>query len=452
MACPRAPSRSASAGGRSGRRRWIEFGDQAGVEGHETVVVGVVRVLTQELEHTAVAVGGLAVIAALLLHHAEPVPTVMPRMPPHDVHLRVARQQRAGGSLGFVELVGLYEVDDGIGGVAQIFVVRVWHVGASEPGHHRGLERFGQLGTSNRRPAAWLSRCLWASASAACSTASSFDWQHFLYLLPLPQGQGSSRSARFATSRPGLAISVNTLRVGRTYPLYRDLLADATFHHLLLACDVDLAEAARAGRCLICGGALHSAQYPRKPRGRPKSLGCKLGPGTVSEHNQRFSFCCAVDGCRKRETPPSLRFLGRTVYLAATVVLVAIMRHGATTARVARLTAVIGVNRRTIERWRRWWRDHFTATPFWRIARATFMPPVDHDLLPTTLLERFAVMPGACLQRDGTDRLVALLRFIGPATALAPAVPLGGFGDGRQPPAQDARGDQSGMLITVGAP
>jgi len=35
-------------------------------------------------------------------------------------------------------------------------------------------------------------------------------------------------------------------------------------------------------------------------------------------------FCCAVDGCRSRATPPSLRFLGRKVYLAAIVVLVAI--------------------------------------------------------------------------------------------------------------------------------
>jgi hypothetical protein len=183
--------------------------------------------------------------------------------------------------------------------------------------------------------------------------------------------------------------------------LYQELLADATFHHLLLACDADLAEAARAGQCRRCRGVLHSAKYRRKPRGR---LCRRLPP----EHDQRFSFCCAIDGCRKRETPPSLRFLGRKVYLAAIVVLVAIMRHGATTARVARLTAVIGVDRRTIERWRRWWRDSFTATPFWQIARAAFMPPVEHDRLPATLLERFA--------GDDADRLIALLRFIGPLT------------------------------------
>ena len=109
-------------------------------------------------------------------------------------------------------------------------------------------------------------------------------------------------------------------------------------------------------------GVLHSARFPRKPRGRP----CRLGP----EHDQRFSFCCAVDGCRSRATPPSLRFLGRKVYLAAIVVLVSIMRHGMTKQRLQHLTEFVGVDRRTVERWRAWWRDSFTASPFWQIARA----------------------------------------------------------------------------------
>jgi hypothetical protein len=193
---------------------------------------------------------------------------------------------------------------------------------------------------------------------------------------------------------------VGTVKVGRTHPLYRDLLADATFHQLLLACDGDLADIARAGRCGLCGGTLHSACYPRKPRGRP----CRLGP----EHDRRFSFCCAVDGCRSRATPPSLRFLGRKVYLAAIVVLVATLRHGVTTARLECLSQAVGVDRRTVERWRAWWRESFTATRFWKVARATFMPPIDHERLPASFLERFT--------GDDTDRLIALLLFIGPVT------------------------------------
>jgi len=182
--------------------------------------------------------------------------------------------------------------------------------------------------------------------------------------------------------------------------LYRDLLADTRFHQLLLAFDADLAGAARAGRCALCGGTLHSACYPRKPRGRP----CRLGP----EHDRRFSFCCAVDGCRSRATPPSLRFLGRKVYLAAIVVLVAILRHGVTASRMERLSQAVGVDRRTVARWRRWWREGFTATRFWQLARARLMPPVDREHLPASLLDRFT--------GDDTDRLIALLRFIGPVT------------------------------------
>jgi len=181
--------------------------------------------------------------------------------------------------------------------------------------------------------------------------------------------------------------------------LYAALLADARFHDLLLAADRDLAETCRTEGC-PCGGPRHMARYDRKPRGRP----CRLGP----EHDQRFSFCCAVDGCRSRATPPSLRFLGRRVYVATVVVLIAVLRDGVSDARLTRLSAVVPGDRRTIARWRRWWRDAFPATPFWRAARAAFMPPVDGTRLPAALIDRFG--------GDAQDRLVALLRFLRPIT------------------------------------
>jgi len=184
------------------------------------------------------------------------------------------------------------------------------------------------------------------------------------------------------------------------HSLYSTLLADATFHELLLVFDQDIAISARQEPCLLCRGVLHSARYRRKPRGRPAGLG--------EEHDWRFSFCCARDGCRTRRTPPSFRFLGRKVYLAAMVVLIAIMREGATAARMRQLYALVGVSRRTVERWRRWWRDTFTASPFWQIGRATFMPPVDQDRLPASLIERFT--------GSDAERLIALLRFIAPIT------------------------------------
>jgi len=186
--------------------------------------------------------------------------------------------------------------------------------------------------------------------------------------------------------------------------VYATLLADVQFHELLLAIDRDIAETARAGGCEHCGGTLHSARYPRKPRGRPRIVACQLG----REHDLRFSFCCAAESCRSRETPASVRFLGRRVYIAAIVVLIAILQHGATGPRMERLSQVIVVDRRTVERWRRWWRGAFTATRFWQTARARFMPVIVHGQLPASLLDRF--------EGDDADRLVAALRFLGPLT------------------------------------
>lgn len=186
--------------------------------------------------------------------------------------------------------------------------------------------------------------------------------------------------------------------------MYQALLADAKFHQLLLAFDGDLADAARAARCVRCCSVLHSAGFPRKPRGRPGLGRLALG----KEHCWRFSFCCAGRDCRKRKTPASFRFLGRKVYLAAMVVLIATMRDGATAARVQKLSKLFGVSRHTVSRWRKWWLSSFTASPFWRAERAAFMPPIDTQRLPASLVERFA--------GGVREQLIALLRFLGPIT------------------------------------
>lgn len=184
------------------------------------------------------------------------------------------------------------------------------------------------------------------------------------------------------------------------------VLGDARFHELLLRFDQDLAAAVRAGGCARCRAVLHSARYARKPRGVPAGLG--------QEYCQCLSLCCARDGCRQRATPPSLRFLGRKVYLGALVVLISAMRCGPTPARIAQLQELIGVSRRTILRWRQWWRCIFTQSLFWRAACGTFMPPVESADLPASLLERFA--------GDAAERLIALLRFLAPITRGATAV------------------------------
>ena len=178
------------------------------------------------------------------------------------------------------------------------------------------------------------------------------------------------------------------------------ILEDSRLYVFLLRCDDDLAAVARGTGC-SCGGALHSARYGRKPRGwvvaQPEG------------YDRRHSFCCAEDGCRKRTTPPSVRFLGPKVYLGAVVALVTALRHGANARRAAELGRAIGASRRTLARWRRWWREIFTATPFWRAARAMWVPAVSPATLPASLLERF-------VEDEAWMRLFRLLDFVRPVT------------------------------------
>jgi hypothetical protein len=182
--------------------------------------------------------------------------------------------------------------------------------------------------------------------------------------------------------------------------LYQALLADRNFHELLLQFDRDMAEAARCEGCR-CGGVLHSARYERKARGLPAGLDRKA-------YCWRFSYCCAVDGCRQRTTPPSLRFLGRRVYLGTMVVLISAMLHGPTPRRLQRLSEPFAVTRRTVDRWRKWWRTAFIESRFWQAARAQFVLPIAHERLPASLLERFA--------GGGAEQVLGLLRFLGPIT------------------------------------
>lgn len=180
--------------------------------------------------------------------------------------------------------------------------------------------------------------------------------------------------------------------------MYQTLLADSSLYTFLFKLDEDIAAGCRKTGC-PCSGSLHSAQYPRKPRGLP--------PGLEDKYNSRFSFCCAREGCRRRSTPASFRFLGRKVFVAAIVVLVSALRHGATPKRVAMLRELTGASRRTVERWRQWWQDGFVRSPFWKAVRGRLKTPVDRKTLPLSLLNVFSG------QEEKTG-LISLLRLLLP--------------------------------------
>jgi len=188
--------------------------------------------------------------------------------------------------------------------------------------------------------------------------------------------------------------------------LWQKLLQDSSFYLALLLFDRDLAEEYRQKGC-PCGGRLHRASYARKPRGGPSGL--------PEGFCIRESFCCSRDGCRRRLTPPSLRFLGRKVYLGAVVMLVTAMVHGVTDKRAKTMRELYGVSRRSLSRWRKWWRESFVGSDLWTLLRGRFVPPVDELLLPSSLLERIET-------RTASERVLATLRLLLPMTAGARCV------------------------------
>jgi hypothetical protein len=174
----------------------------------------------------------------------------------------------------------------------------------------------------------------------------------------------------------------------------------------LVEFDQKIAAAVAAEGCRHCGGPLHQGNYERKPRG-----GRIAGAG--EGFTLRHSLCCGREGCRKRALPPSLRFLGRRVYLEAVVLLASAQAMVVTALRQVR--AKTGVPARTLRRWRSWWTEAFPRSPAWAELRARFAPPPpDEAKLPRSLLDRLAVALGDA--PAASDVLVLAARWLSPVT------------------------------------
>jgi hypothetical protein len=185
------------------------------------------------------------------------------------------------------------------------------------------------------------------------------------------------------------------------------------FFAMLEKLDEKIAAKVAAGGCQYCDGPLHQGNYQRKPRG-----------GTIGaageEFTRRHSLCCGRRGCRKRALPPSLRFLGRRVYLEVVVVLASVMVQVMATARAAEEAS--GVPLRTLRRWGSWWREVFPKLPTWAELRARFVPPPpDEAQLPWSLLARLGGQGHRPDHKDdgGADASSLLLcgRYLAPATS-----------------------------------
>jgi len=116
------------------------------------------------------------------------------------------------------------------------------------------------------------------------------------------------------------------------------------------------------------------------PKGVPK--------GTHSDYPIRFSYCCGSDGCRKRFTPPSMRFLSRKVYASVIIFLVFLLKSKTDELKVEELNLLLGTSLsvETVRRLRNFWVKEVSQSHTWK--RAAFSH-VMAQTLPVSLLAQF---------------------------------------------------------------
>jgi hypothetical protein len=165
------------------------------------------------------------------------------------------------------------------------------------------------------------------------------------------------------------------------------------FFEGLMAIDEAIVERAAEEPCRDCGGPLYRGDHPRKPRG-----GLLARAGEV--FGRRFNLCCGREGCRRRAMPPSVRFLGRRVYLGAVVVVASAV--GLTMVAASAGVRATGVPARTTRRWLRWWRGPFTTSRAFVELSARLVPAPERRRLPVSLLERLT-----------GERLVPVAKLLG---------------------------------------
>jgi hypothetical protein len=178
-------------------------------------------------------------------------------------------------------------------------------------------------------------------------------------------------------------------------------LLNSSFHSLLNAIDQELLNKAQEAGCPFCDGRLDRADYPRSPLGIPAQF--------RESYDERFSLCCVE--CRKRTTPPSVRFFGRRWYPAPVLVLISLLTLGINDYRLGQLKRHFGVtvSESTWKRWRRWWRESFAITPFWQQAKGLCPPDIEEqEPFPRNIFSIFT--------EPIEEKMRLLLKFLSPLT------------------------------------
>jgi len=185
--------------------------------------------------------------------------------------------------------------------------------------------------------------------------------------------------------------------------MFEDIELGGEFFRTLTAIDTAITAGVASAGCRFCGGRLHRGDYERKPRGGLLAVAAEA-------FRRRFSLCCGRDGCRRRATPPSVRFLGRRVYVGAAVVIASVFALAFAAAGAVRRAT--GIPSRTTRRWLRWWRGPFVVTPVF-IEIAARVIALDRARLPSSILEAMSAGPAL--------RIEKLLAWLAPLTTTSVA-------------------------------
>lgn len=176
------------------------------------------------------------------------------------------------------------------------------------------------------------------------------------------------------------------------------------FHEVLLEADVAAMAQVRSAGCLFgCGGRLHVANYPRKGRGLDDAA------ERAGRYDRRLSLCCSREGCRRRATPPSVRFLGRRIFVAVLVIAASVT---AAATRAAIPPASLPPSRQTRGRWQAFWREQLARSAMYiEMIGARVAPAIDPSEMPEALVERCA--------GDAYERFELVLRLLAPWTTIS---------------------------------
>ncbi|MEN8250723.1 MAG: hypothetical protein ABFS32_17450 [Bacteroidota bacterium] len=178
------------------------------------------------------------------------------------------------------------------------------------------------------------------------------------------------------------------------------MLTDARFHNSLFDLDRLIAEQVRQKQCRLCHGNLHQSHFLRKPRGLPEDIN--------PDYSIRFSYCCGTEGCRKRFTAPSMRFLSRKVYSSIVIILIFLLKPETDESRIEKINTLLGttLSIETLRRWRHFWIKDVPQTHAWK--RLSLHRSHSQEL-PVSLLMLF--------EQSGEQALKMGLKLILPLTA-----------------------------------